>query len=193
VPSLSPAGLMASSPVGLTITPVSTGLMSQPRTWSTAQPVMNAPARSERFAVLERPDRGNVAVLSLTRPRPALVTDSVLNELASDVVLVRAGRAAEATSAPDHPWNGVVTDMLPTGVDVTMRGSGQEAVPEIPKGRIHVPPTDSTPREPASWSARLAIILLAAGPCAYGASEPIPRNQRTKGLRPRTRSLRFAP
>ncbi|MFI5455600.1 MAG: hypothetical protein ACHRXM_09125 [Isosphaerales bacterium] len=191
--SLSPAGpKVTSATIGLTITPVSTGLMSQPRAWSTAQPVLNAPARSERVVVLERADREHVADLAIMKPRPAPVTDSVLNELASDAVLVRTWNAAETTGVPDHPWDGVVMEVLPRGVDVATRGTGLEAVSEIPTGRMHVPPTDST-REPASWSSRLAIILLAAGPCACGASGLIPRNQRTISLHPRRRLHKFTP
>ena len=93
--NLSPAGLMPLAPAGVTITPVSTGLMSQQPAWSTAQPVVNAPTSSEHSVVLQRTDHGNVPVPFVTRPRTGLVPDSVLDELASDAVLrarVEGGR-----------------------------------------------------------------------------------------------------
>jgi len=99
--------------------------------------------------------------------------------------------AAETTGVPDHPRNAVVAD-LPAMFDVATRATGSQAVSEMPLPRIHVPRADST-REPASWSLRLAIILLAAGPCADGASGQISRNQRTKSLHPRKRFRELTP
>jgi len=69
---------------GVTIAAGSTGLMSQQPAWSTAQPVVNPPTRSEHFGVLQRTDHDNGAVPFLTRLRSGLVPDSVLDELALD-------------------------------------------------------------------------------------------------------------
>jgi hypothetical protein len=59
--------------------------------------------------------------------------------------------------------------------------TGMYPVFEIPRGRLPAPPSDST-REPASWLLQLAVILLAAGACGYGARRWLPRSQRPRSL-----------
>jgi len=96
--NLSPAGLTPLPPAAVTIAPASTGLMSLQPAWSTAQPVANTPTRSEHSVFLQRTDHDNAPVPFLTRPRTGFVTDSVLNELASD----RVGRTEDGGRRKDR-------------------------------------------------------------------------------------------
>jgi len=171
--NLGPAGLMPLPQAGA---PVSTGFMSQQPAWSTAQAVVKVPTRSEHSAVLRRTQLDTSPAPFSTRLRASLVPDSVLDELASDPVLVRSQPAAETFGIPVLPWNGVVTG-APMAVDPVPHGAGSQPAPEISTGTMRMPQSDSS-RQPSGFAARLAVILLAAGPFGYASGILDPRNRR---------------
>ena len=89
-PNLSPGGLMHLPLAGLTVTSVATNFMSGQPGWSTAQPMVNGPTTSDHFVALQRTDHDNVPVPSLTRFQTGLVPDSVLDDMATEAILVRS-------------------------------------------------------------------------------------------------------
>jgi hypothetical protein len=203
--NLSAAALMPLPPAAVAITPVSTDLVLQQPGWSTAQPVVNPPASSEHSVVILRTDRANMPGSFLKSLRAGLVLDSVLDEIAGvgmnedggprtkatpipissvlslqSTVVVRGWKAAETIGALVLPWEGLITD-APTEVDSVPHGTGLQPAPYIPKGKLPVPQPESS-RQPAGFTARLAVILLAAGSSGYGAASPQVRNRRAGGL-----------
>jgi len=135
--------------------------------------------------------RNEEAIADPIRLRTDLATDSVLDELAHDLIRVRGWKAAETFGMPVRPWDGVITD-APMAVDPVPAGAGSQPVLEISTGKMPMPPSDSF-RQPSGFAARLAVILLAAGSVGYGASRLSPRNQRVGSLHPRRRFLKFMP
>ena len=109
-PNLSPGGLMHLPLAGLTVTSVATNFMSGQPGWSTAQPMVNGPTTSDHFVALQRTDHDNVPVPSLTRFQTGLVPDSVLDDMATEAILVRSRQGVGAFSVPILRWDGVVME-----------------------------------------------------------------------------------
>jgi MBG domain (YGX type)/Bacterial Ig-like domain (group 3) len=174
--NLSPAVLTPLPSATVALTPIATGFMPQQPAWSTVQAVVKVPTSSEHIVVLQRTDHSNVSAPGLTRLRANHVPESILNELASDTVLVRSQQTAETFGMPVLPWDGVITD-APMAVDVAPRGAGSRPVSEIPADKMPMPQSDSS-RQASGFAARLAVILLAAGPCGYASGIFDPRNRR---------------
>ncbi len=181
-----PAGLMALAPVGVAITSIATGVTSRQSAWSAAQPVFNGPIALEHSVVVRRSEHGDVRVPFVTTLRASLVPDSVLDELVSDAVLVRGWTAAESFGELVLPRDDVITD-APLAVGVAPRGTGLQPESEVPTGKMPVPESVSS-RQPTSFTARLAVILLAAGPCGYASGIVDPRNRRTGRVQKRGKS-----
>ena len=174
------------SPDGPTpLPPASTDFTSRQPVASTAQPVVNAPASSAHSVVIQRLDHDNAPVPFLAKPRTGLVPDSVLDELASDAVLVRGWSAAETGRVRVLTWDRVTN--APMAVEVATRGTDFQQASEIRTGEMILPHSDSA-RQSRAFAARLAVILLAAGSCGYRARRMEPRNRRIRRLHP-TRTL----
>jgi len=165
--------------------------MAQQPAWSTAQAVVKASTSSEQVVVLRRTDHGNLPAPFSTRLQASQVPDSVLDELASDAVLVRSQQAAGTSGMPVLPWDGVITD-APMAVDPVPAGAGSQPVLEISTGKMPMPPSDSF-RQPSGFAARLAVILLAAGPCGYASGILDPRNRRAGRVHLKRRILAYLP
>ena len=180
-------------PAAVAITPVFTGLTSQQTAWSRAQPLFGAPATSAISVLVQRTDDENVPGACGTKPRAGLVLDSVLDELAVEAGLGRSlalpgktddsvwdelasvrvrGTAAETVGRLDLPW-----DSLIAGARTTPRGTGFQPVPDVPTGKLPVPRSESS-RQMTGFTARLAVILLAAGPGGYASGIFDPRSRR---------------
>ena len=182
--NLSPTGAMPLPPTGVTIIPIATGFISEQLAWSTARPVVNAPATSAHSVVLERTVHDSLDPL-FTGFRSSLVPDPVLDELATDVVRVRGWRPAGTGSVPVLPWDGVATG-APMVVDPVPPGTPLQPVSAIPAGMMPAPLSDG-PRLSAAPNASLADILLAAGFCSFGARTLAAGRRRTA----RPRLLRY--
>jgi hypothetical protein len=138
--------------------------MSQHSVRSTAQAIVNSPTTFRITVVLDRADHSKVPVVSLTRPRTALVPDSILNELASDVVLVRDWSAAETGRVRVLPWVGVAD--APMAVDGAPRDAAVRPVSEVLADALPAPQT-AWSRQMAAPTAWLTDILFAIGFCSY--------------------------
>jgi len=163
--NLSPGGLMPLPPNGVTLIPVSTGLMSQP--------VVHTPTSSEHFVELQRTDRDDELGLILTRLRTGLPPDSVLDELASDVVLVRVRKASETVGALGIPSSGVIDPEAGPGPGAILfveSGLAPDSTGPMPR--------QDPPRQGAARKAWLTDILFAAGFCSFGAGLLAARNRR---------------
>jgi hypothetical protein len=171
--------------------------------------MINAPASSERLLVLQRTDREDIAVLSSAKSRTGLVSDSVLEQLAFEARLGRSlalpGNAAESVwdelaahavfvrgqTAPDSfgvpvVLRDAVSTNAATADVVARRGTGFQPVSEIRTGKMPVPRTDPS-RQPVGFAARLAVILLAAGPCGYASGVVDRRTPRTVRIHRKTK------
>ncbi len=134
------------------LAPVTTELRSQQPAAATAQPAIHRQAGSEHAIVRQRTNRA---------------PDSVLDELASNAVLL--GKPTEAGAIGIWTLPGAGMADAPVLGDPIVRGTS-------------VPPGPATPREPGSSPARLAAILLAAGLGGYAAATLTPRNPIARSL-----------
>ena len=162
---------------GSTVTSVAAEFMSSQPSWSIAQPMVNGLATFDHFVEFQRSDHDHVHVPLSTRFQAGPVADSVLDERAAESVLVRSRQAADAFGVPVLPWEGVITDM-PMTVDPVPRGTGFQPVSEVPTSEILAPQYASS-----RFTTRLAVILLAAGPCGYASGIFNPRNGRAGRVR----------
>jgi hypothetical protein len=166
-----------------------------------AQPDDDSQADLEPSSGRERTDREAepVPVLSLTEHRNSCrlsvvscqsgEIDSVLDEVAAELIRVRGGRNA---------------------VDAAVGGTGLQpvlmslSVPDLPAGKMAVPPPVSesdSPRDPASdsdspaspSSSRLSAVLLAAGLGAYWAGARDAGSRRTGWPHAKGRVFKFGP
>jgi Matrixin len=201
-PSPGATGLMPLSPACVTTTSFSTGLMAQSNLLqqhaSMAQQAMTAQAGPEGSPVPRATDRENQRGLipwltpAATDQMPALdpiqqpatstaqraiqsqtgheysvvpqptnrALDYVLDELVADSVIRRAENAARTTGVPDLAMAAVSDNPAP----------------------IDLMREQNRPRPPGGFTARLAVILLAAGSCGYGAGIFSDRNRQSGRL-----------
>ncbi len=159
-----PAGLMPLPAAGMTGTLVSTGLMprpdvARPFAGPVAQPVVRHQPGLEQSAINQRTDRENETVRVQNRLQSGLAVDSALEELASAGRTEDGRLRTEQRPIPDffRPFSAVLRPFLERGGDLPVAS-------EFSTGGISVA-RSGLPREPASWSSRLAVILLAAGSC----------------------------
>jgi hypothetical protein len=205
-PALSPRGFAAALGSGPSLSRVA--LMSLPRTpavpaslltgfWTqkSSRTVVNSVAIPEPSMVLQGADPDSEFCRALAEPRIGPVLDWALYEPAADpdCLPVENGSEAIGASAQPRPEEAEahtgLDDILfqdawrtPASKFLMPLDTGLYPVFVIPSGRMPAPQTDST-RERASWLSRLAVILLAAGPCGYGARGWIAGNQRPRCLR----------
>ena len=181
-------GAMPLVPAGDTITTASIRVESTQTVWSTAHPVVNSSAASERSVVLGRTD--DYPVRSLTRHRTGLVPDFVLDELTCDPVIVRESNAAVSIGVPVRPWHDFTGKTIP--FDVLPGATDFQSASEIPAAETTAPQSDSAGQSPG-FAARLAVILLAAGSYGYGAGGFAPRNMWRGRLQPKEAFSKMTP
>jgi hypothetical protein len=168
----SPAGMMAQPPAGVATTPVTTGLLAQPTAWPALQPAVRSPIASDDAAAFPAVDRELSDAFIPARPRMSLVSDSVLDELATDAILWQA-----------QEWDGTLT--IPVLPPEAVAGV---AVPTGPTAQ------QDQRQSPGAFSERLALLGLAAG--LWGGAGVVNARKRRSGtpslgdrkpLKPRSR------
>ncbi|MFI5457310.1 MAG: beta strand repeat-containing protein [Isosphaerales bacterium] len=197
--SLGPVGLMPLSAAAVTGTQVPSNLTPQQPAWSAGQAAIDFQIGSQPSLALQAMQREVEHGLDVTKSRTGQVPDSVVDELASDLVRLRVQKASGTTDVSALPFAGL--PVAPVPIDLRPRGAGlqpvsetptgrvrvTQPVPEIPAGKMAVPQSDS-PWQPPGFAARLAVILLAAGPCGYASGIFDPRNPRSAGVRQKRKS-----
>jgi hypothetical protein len=167
--------------------PVSTGLISRRGAWSTAQPALDGPARFERNVAPVQAVRENAIVFAMTESQPALVADSVLNELAADAVRVRGRQAVKTTDMPNLSWDRVAKD-APMAVDVGSRERALQPGFDSSSGKIAL--------RQAALSGQSAVhsvtdILFAIGFSGCAAATFSARSRRATDRNSKRQSLRI--
>jgi len=137
----SPLGPTSQSPATVTITPVSSSLGTHEAAWSTARAVVSSPVNHANPGGSPATDRDVLDALILSRPRTGVVSDAVLDELATDSILWPAQQGNGTITIPVLPPAGV------TGAPVPF---------DSPSQQVRLQPS-------AGSAARLAALGLAVG------------------------------
>src|SRR5208337_2268129 len=152
----------------------STGLAPQLPVWSTPRLAESAPSTEEHQAVFSGMDRQNLYAdaFSLARPRRELLAESVLDDVAANLLLSR-GQAGAAPAS--------VSALPPTGDTVGLDGTGPslQLDQDVPS---------------ATSAAGLVVFGLAAGLWAARGTGILNARKRRSGSRPsRGKSLDLTP
>jgi hypothetical protein len=148
----------------------------QPSSDPWVRPVVNRPTGTEHRLRLEGTDRSVEPVAIPFRAITDPVVDSALAELVSERVLMRGRKMAESVSVPVLP------------VDQVAESVAGEAAKPSDGSRPTLISTDlmsqaESTRQSASFTARLAVILLAAGFGGLRAIDSTRRNERARNTR----------
>jgi hypothetical protein len=167
------AGVTSAPLAGVTSSSFSTGLAPQLPVWSTPRLAESAPSTEEHQAAFSGMDRQNLYAdaFSLARPRRELLAESVLDDVAANLLLSRGQDGAAPASVPALPPTGVTE-----AVDAT--GLGLQQDQDVPS---------------AASAAGLVVFGLAAGLWARR-SGILNARKRQSGSRPsRGKSLDLTP
>jgi hypothetical protein len=137
----SPVDVMAQPAAGVALAPVSTGLPAARPAWSAGQAAAPAPTAYANAGRASRADRFHFDGLIVAGPRAGMVSDAVLNELASDLVLWQAPRWDGTITIPVQPADAVPGTAVPTDTSVPAERS----------------------QSAASFAERLALLGMTAG------------------------------
>jgi hypothetical protein len=145
----------------------------QPNDEPSVQPTANPQIGSEHRPMLDGTDRGDEPVAIPSRIR----TDSALNELASERILMHGQHAAGSLDLAVLPANWVAR----TGAG---QGNGQPDQPWPARVSVDSMRPKEPSRQPTLFAARLAAILLAAGLSSQGVIRSTRRNPRDGRVHP---------
>ncbi len=111
------AGMTSAPLAGVTSSLFSTGLTQHMTVWSTPGQAVSLPSAVEHQAVFSGMDRPNLYAdaFVLARPRRELAADSVLDDVAANLLLSRGQDGAAPASAPALPPTGVTVALDATG------------------------------------------------------------------------------
>ncbi|MFI5259425.1 MAG: MBG domain-containing protein, partial [Candidatus Limnocylindrales bacterium] len=167
-------GLTTAPLAGVASTSLSTGLAAQMPVWSTPRLAVSLPGAVEHQDVFSGMDRQNLHAdaIVLARTRRGLVAESVLDDVAANLLLARGEDGAAPASVPALP---------PTGVTVALdaTGPGLQQDQDVPS---------------ATSAAGLVVFGLAAGLWAARGPGILNARKRQSGSRSsRGKSLDFRP
>jgi hypothetical protein len=140
------------------------------------RPVVNCPTGTEHRLILEGADRSVEPVAIPFRASTDPVVDSALDELVCEMVLMRGRTMAESISVPVLPVDEVAES---EAGEVAQPSDGSWPKPISTDLMSQTEPS----RQSASFTGRLAVILLAAGFGSLKAIDSTRRNKRARNMR----------
>jgi hypothetical protein len=160
---------------------VSTNLITQsnpPRqpAWSPAQPLVASPTGSEHSIVNQETDRDDSRGLKHAKARPGLILhDALLDELASELALIRGGEAAGTPGVPGLRVTEVADSPAEDG------GPGLHdpwIIPVLNDLGSRPDPSPQSTGSPPQWG----DLVLGAGFCDYAAGTLTAWKRRSRSL-----------